>query len=56
MAKDTIGKRTTSKPALKRRTAAARKPLRAKARGAFPGGAKANAGEVRRVVPRMTRA
>ncbi len=55
MAKATKGKRTASTPALKRTTAAARKPLRAKARGAFPGGAKTSADEVRRVVPRMTR-
>jgi hypothetical protein len=55
MAKDTKGKRTTSKPALKRKTAAARKPLRAKERSAFPGGAKVTADEMRRVAPRMTR-
>ena len=54
MAKDTKGKRTTSKPALKRRTAAEHKPLRAKTRSAFPGGAKVTAGEMRRVAPRMS--
>jgi hypothetical protein len=55
MAKATAGKRTTNKAALKRRTAAASKPLRAKAESAFPAGSKPSKSEVKRIVPRMTR-
>jgi hypothetical protein len=56
MAKATKGKRTASKAALKRRTAVATKPLRAQARTKHPGGPKPSKDEVKRVVPRMTRA
>jgi hypothetical protein len=56
MAKATKGKRTTNKAALKGRTAAARKPLRAQARSKHPSGPKPSRDEVQRVVPRMKRA
>jgi hypothetical protein len=56
MAKATKGKRTTNKAALKRRTAAASKPLRAQARTKHPAGSKPTKDDVKRVVPRMTRA
>jgi hypothetical protein len=56
MAKTTSGKRTTGKAALKRRTAAGRKPMRAQARTKHPGGPKPSRDEVKRVVPRMKRA
>ena len=55
MAKATRGKRTTNRAALKRRTAAAGKPMRAKAESAFPAGPKPTKRDVKRVVPRMTR-
>jgi hypothetical protein len=56
MAKATRGKRTTNKRALKRRTAAARKPVREQARTKHPDGPKPSRDEVQRVVPRMRRA
>jgi hypothetical protein len=54
MAKQTQGKRTASKTALKKEPAG-RRSLKAKADGAFPGGASKNEREVERVVPRVTR-
>ena len=54
MAKQTQGKRTASKTALKK-APAGRRRLKAKARSAFPGGASKTEREVERVVPRVTR-
>ncbi len=54
MAKQTKGKRTASKTALKK-APAGRRSLSAKEREAFPGGSKKTKNEVERVVPRMTR-
>ena len=54
MAKQTKGKRTASKPALKK-APAGRRRLSAKARAAFPGGAVKTKREVEQVVPRVTR-
>ena len=54
MAEQTRGKRTASKNSLKK-APAGRKRLKAKARGAFPGGAVKTKREVEQVVPRMTR-
>jgi hypothetical protein len=54
MAKQTQGKRTASKSALKK-APAGRRRLKAKAATAFPGGASNNEREVERVVPRVTR-
>ncbi len=56
MAKATRGKRTTNKRVLKSRAARGRKPHSAAAKAAFPGGSVKMRGEVKRVVPRMTRA
>ena len=54
MAKQTQGKRTRSKAALKN-TPAGRRRMNAKARAAFPGGASKTEHEVGQVVPRVTR-
>jgi hypothetical protein len=54
MAKQTQGKRTASKPALKK-ASVGRRRLSAKARAAFPGGSSKTKREVEQVVPRMTR-
>jgi hypothetical protein len=54
MAKDTRGKRTLSKSALKN-APAGRRRLKAKSREAFPGGAHKTEHEVELVVPRVTR-
>jgi hypothetical protein len=54
MAKQTRGKRTASKTALKK-APAGRRRVKAKARGAFPGGANKSKREVEQVVPRVTR-
>ena len=54
MAKQTKGKRTASKTALKK-APAGRRSMKAKANSAFPGGASKNKREVEQVVPRMTR-
>ena len=54
MAKQTQGKRTRSKAALKS-APAGRRRLSTKARNAFPGGASKNEHEVEQVVPRVTR-
>ena len=54
MAKQTKGKRTANKTALKN-APTGRRSLKAKAREAFPGGSKKTKSEVERVVPRMTR-
>jgi hypothetical protein len=51
MAKQTKGKKKTSKPALKRTSARARQPLAAATRRAFPGGAKKTEEEIEQVVP-----
>ena len=54
MAKQTQGKRTASKAALKG-APAGRKSLKAKSKSAFPGGSRKSEREVERMVPRMTR-
>ena len=54
MAKQTQGKRTASKAALKN-APAGRRRLKAKSNSAFPGGASKTEREVERVVPRVTR-
>ena len=54
MARQTQGKRTASKSALKN-APAGRRSLKAKANGAFPGGSRKNKREVEQVLPRMTR-
>jgi hypothetical protein len=54
MAKQTRGKRTASKSALKS-APAGRRRLKAKADSAFPGGASKSKHEVEQVVPRVTR-
>ena len=54
MAKQTQGKRTASKAALKN-APAGRRRLKAKSKSAFPGGSVKTEREVERVVPRMTR-
>jgi hypothetical protein len=54
MAKQTHGKRTASKSALKL-APAGRRRLKAKADSAFPGGTSKSKREVEQVVPRVTR-
>ena len=54
MAKSTRGKRTANRAAMKSAPAGRRK-MQAKSGGTFPGGAKKTKGEVKRMVPRMTR-
>ena len=54
MANSTKGTRTASKAAMKSAPAGRRK-VKAKSRGAFPGGANKTEAVVQRVVPRMTR-
>jgi hypothetical protein len=54
MAKQTQGKRTASKSALKN-APAGRRRLKAKSNGGFPGGFRKSKREVEQVVPRMTR-
>lgn len=48
----TRGKRTTSRTGIKRRSAAERKRVKARARTERPGRTKATRAEVKRVVPR----
>ena len=54
MAKETQGKRTASKAALKK-APAGRRSIQAKSNGAFPGGARKSEREVERMVPRVKR-
>ena len=54
MAKQTRGKRTASRSALKD-APAGRRSTKAKSRGTFPGGARKTKREVEQVVPRMKR-
>jgi hypothetical protein len=52
--RNTRGKRTASKTALKR-TPAGRRAVSSKSKSSFPGGSVKTKGEVKRVVPRMQR-
>lgn len=54
MAKQTQGKRTASKTALKG-APAGRRSMKAKTKAAFPGGSARTTREVKQVVPRMRR-
>ncbi len=56
MAKQTRGKRTERKSELKSKSARSRKQLTAAESNAFPGGSVKTTTEIKRVVPRMTRA
>jgi hypothetical protein len=55
MAKQTKGKRTANRAAIKRRSARRSAAMRTKAERAFPGGSRKTENELHQVVPRTTR-